>query len=55
VLGGLQAFGLLGIVLGPVIVAILLALIDVYRHATDPARAEDEPDAAERQEEVRNV
>jgi predicted PurR-regulated permease PerM len=55
VLGGLQAFGILGIVLGPVIVAILLALIDVYRHATEPSQAEGEPDAVERQEEVRNV
>ena len=37
VLGGLQVFGVLGIVLGPVIVAITLALLDVLRHADSPA------------------
>jgi len=40
VLGGLQVFGVLGLVLGPVVVAITLALIDVFRHATP---ATDEP------------
>lgn len=33
VLGGLQVFGVLGIVLGPVIVAITIALLDVLRQA----------------------
>jgi predicted PurR-regulated permease PerM len=33
VLGGLQVFGLLGIVLGPVVLAIALALLDIFRHA----------------------
>jgi predicted PurR-regulated permease PerM len=37
VLGGLEVFGVLGIVLGPVVVAITIALIDVYRHAERPA------------------
>ena len=37
VLGGLQVFGVLGIVLGPVIVAITIALLDVLRHV-DGAR-----------------
>jgi predicted PurR-regulated permease PerM len=32
VLGGLQVFGVLGIVLGPVIVAITITLLDVLRH-----------------------
>ena len=32
VLGGLQVFGLLGIVLGPVVLAIALALFDAFRH-----------------------
>lgn len=32
VLGGLQVFGLLGIVLGPVVLAITLALFDILRH-----------------------
>lgn len=34
VLGGLQVFGLLGIVLGPVVLAIALALFDVLRQPT---------------------
>ncbi len=33
VLGGLQVFGVLGLVLGPVVLAITLALFDVVRHA----------------------
>ncbi len=32
VLGGLQVFGVLGLVVGPVVVAITLTLIDVFRH-----------------------
>ena len=49
VLGGLQVFGILGIVLGPVVLAITLALLDVYRQAgrsteetlTEPTLAEE--------------
>ena len=33
VLGGLQVFGILGLVVGPVVVAITLALVDVFRSA----------------------
>jgi len=33
VLGGLKVFGVLGIVLGPVVLAITLALLDVFRRA----------------------
>jgi predicted PurR-regulated permease PerM len=33
VLCGLKVFGVLGIVLGPVVVAITLALLDVFRRA----------------------
>ncbi|HEX6189643.1 MAG TPA: AI-2E family transporter, partial [Pyrinomonadaceae bacterium] len=33
VLGGLRVFGVLGIVLGPVVLAITLALLDTLRHA----------------------
>ncbi|MBA3768065.1 MAG: AI-2E family transporter, partial [Acidobacteria bacterium] len=33
VLGGLKVFGVLGIVLGPVVLAITLALLDVFRQA----------------------
>ncbi len=36
VIGGLQVFGILGIVIGPVVVAITLALLDVFRKADRP-------------------
>jgi predicted PurR-regulated permease PerM len=36
VLGGLQVFGVLGLVLGPVVLAITLALLEVMRHADRP-------------------
>jgi len=36
VLGGLNVFGVLGVVLGPVVLAITLSLIDVYRTAGRP-------------------
>ena len=38
VLGGLQVFGVLGIVLGPVVVAITLALVEVFRAADREAK-----------------
>jgi predicted PurR-regulated permease PerM len=43
VLGGLQVFGVLGIVLGPVIVAITIALLDLLRHVDG-----QKPEAPER-------
>ncbi|MGH9971385.1 MAG: AI-2E family transporter [Pyrinomonadaceae bacterium] len=39
VLGGLQVFGVLGIVLGPVVLAITMALVDVFRTVDRSARA----------------
>ncbi|HZH89769.1 MAG TPA: AI-2E family transporter [Pyrinomonadaceae bacterium] len=39
VLGGLQVFGVLGLVLGPVVLAITLALLEVMRHADRPPAA----------------
>lgn len=39
VLGGLQVFGVLGIVLGPVVLAITLALVDVFRAADRAAES----------------
>lgn len=39
VLGGLQVFGVLGIVLGPVVLVLALALIEVFRAVGDAARA----------------
>jgi predicted PurR-regulated permease PerM len=38
VLGGLQVFGVLGFVLGPVVLAVTLALIDVFRAAEASAQ-----------------
>jgi predicted PurR-regulated permease PerM len=54
VLGGLQVFGPLGLVVGPVIVAITLALLDVFRKADRP-HSPAEPTLAERQAMLRNV
>lgn len=39
VLGGLQVFGVLGIVLGPVVLAITLALVDVFKAADRAEKA----------------
>ena len=39
VLGGLKVFGVLGIVLGPVVLAITLALVDVFRVVDSPSEA----------------
>ena len=38
VLGGLRVFGVLGVVLGPVVVAVTLALLDVYKAAGKSAK-----------------
>ena len=55
VLGGLQVFGVLGIVLGPVIVAVTLALLDVLRQADSPAGgAAGEPSLTEAQARLRS-
>ncbi len=54
VLGGLQVFGVLGIVMGPVVVVITLTLIDILRHTENP-QAQSEPTLLEKQEDVRNV
>lgn len=39
VLGGIQLFGVLGIVLGPVVIAVTLALLDVVRQVNRPPSA----------------
>jgi predicted PurR-regulated permease PerM len=31
VLGGLQLFGIIGFLLGPIVMAVVLAMIDIYR------------------------
>lgn len=54
VLGGVQVFGVLGLVLGPVFVALTLALLDVLRQANrPPAETRAEPSVMERQAEIR--
>ena len=54
VLGGLQVFGVIGLVLGPVIVAITIALLDVLRHADGGVREPPARDTLlEQQNEVR--
>ncbi len=48
VLGGLQVFGVLGIVLGPVVLAVTLALLDIFRQADRPtAQTLQQPTLAE--------
>ena len=54
VLGGLQVFGVLGLVLGPVLAAITLALIEVVRQANRPVtETRKETTVIEAQAEVR--
>jgi predicted PurR-regulated permease PerM len=43
ILGGVTTFGMSGIVLGPVIVAIALALIDIWRHRTAAGHGAENP------------
>lgn len=47
VLGGLAKYGLLGLVLGPVILAVLLALWRTARESLSDVEGGDEPEAAE--------
>src|SRR5205814_7950649 len=42
VLGGLQVFGVLGLFVGPVVAAIALALVEVFRSAEKTIREEKE-------------
>jgi predicted PurR-regulated permease PerM len=56
VLGGLEVFGVLGLVLGPVTVALTLALFEVVRQANRPPEATRHEDSVmERQAEVRQA
>jgi predicted PurR-regulated permease PerM len=43
IVGGVTAFGMSGIVLGPVIVAIALALIDIWRQRTAAGHGAENP------------
>ncbi|MBA3638622.1 MAG: AI-2E family transporter [Acidobacteriota bacterium] len=54
VLGGLQVFGVLGLVLGPVVVAVTLALIEMVRQAhRPPAETLPEKTVMEKQSDLR--
>jgi predicted PurR-regulated permease PerM len=54
VLGGLEVFGILGLVLGPVVVAVTLALIEMVRQAhRPPAETLREETVMEQQSELR--
>ena len=56
VLGGLQVFGVLGLVIGPVLAAITLALIEVVRQANRPVtETRQETSVIEAQAEVRDT
>jgi predicted PurR-regulated permease PerM len=56
VLGGLEVFGVLGLVLGPVIVAVTLALIEMVRQAhRPPAETLPETTVMEKQAELRET
>jgi len=56
VLGGLQVFGVLGLVLGPVVVAITLALIEMARQAgRPPSETLAEPTVIQQQARLREV
>ena len=53
VLGGLQVFGVLGLVLGPVLAAITLALVEVVRQANrPPSETKKETTVIEAQSEI---
>ncbi len=56
VLGGLETFGVLGVVLGPVVVAVTLALVEMVRQANRPPEETlAEETILEKQEEVRQT
>jgi predicted PurR-regulated permease PerM len=56
VLGGLRVFGVLGLVLGPVLAAITLALIEVVRQANrPPSETRHERTVIEAQDDIREV
>ena len=55
-LGGLEVFGVLGLVLGPVVVAITLAPIEMVRQAgRPPAETLAEPTVLQQQSRLREV
>ena len=56
VLGGIDVFGVIGVVLGPVLVAVTLALLEMVRQANRPASETRREDTLlDRQEQIRQV
>jgi predicted PurR-regulated permease PerM len=56
VLGGIDVFGVLGVVLGPVVVALALALVEIVREANrPPAETRREETVIERQADIRQT
>jgi predicted PurR-regulated permease PerM len=55
VLGGIDVFGVIGVVLGPVLVAVTLALLEMVRQANRPASTGREETLLERQQEIRQA
>lgn len=55
VLGGLAIFGPLGLVVGPVVVAITLALLDIFHKADKPPGSPPEPTLIEQQAALRET
>jgi predicted PurR-regulated permease PerM len=56
VLGGVHVFGVIGVVLGPVLVALTLALLEMVRQANQPvAQAIADDSLLEQQQEIRQV
>ena len=43
VLGGLQAFGFVGLVIGPLVFSLLMSIIDIYKKSFSPVAAGDDP------------
>jgi len=56
VLGGLEVFGVIGVVLGPVVVAVTIALLEMVRQANrPPEETAGEVTLLEKQEQVRQT
>jgi predicted PurR-regulated permease PerM len=56
VLGGIDVFGVIGVVLGPVVVAVTLALLEMIRQANrPPSETRGEETLLDRQEEIRQT
>ena len=56
VLGGLEVFGVIGVVLGPVVVAVTLALLEIVRQANRPPEETAQEDTIlEKQADVRQT